>query len=239
MHVDRKRFLYLVSAIAAGCGGRDEPSPTVPPPVIIAEPEPLAAPEEVLVPVEPSPEPTVAAPPTAEEDEGWTVGPTPAPSWEGGYLPPSSAGAMCRAGAVKASPGSGCRDEVGNPGSCSGGRMTSLCGALQFHCSKCDSYRKYFKPRVAERAVACVQGQSLQQAQDGCETYRCGDEALKAACRDATAVDACRSIVGPCNASLSECTQLLSGMNAAGRAEVAACVAQGCRYGLWSCVEGM
>jgi hypothetical protein len=33
--------------------------------------------------------------------------------------------------------------------------------------------------------------------------------------------------------------QMLSGMNAAGRAAALACAAQGCPYGLWSCIEGL
>lgn len=214
----------FVSAIAAGCGGKEEPAPVVGPPVVIADPEPQDVHHEEL--------PLVVESPGAEPKR-----PTPGPTHEGlpsRPMPFSSSGGMCRAS--KAPPAAkGCNDDVGSPGICS----KSKCSQLAFVCSKCESYRKHFKPKVAQRAVACVNRQTRQQSGDGCETYRCGDEALRAACPDGSAQAACQSLAGKCSVSLAECTQMLSGMNAAGRAEVAACAARGCRFGLWSCIEGM
>ena len=88
-------------------------------------------------------------------------------------------------------------------------------------------------------AVACIVGQTRNQARDGCRNYQGGDEALGGACLDAAADVPCRAIAKSCKTSLDECRGLLSGMNAAGRAKMSACAAQGCSYGLWSCVESL
>jgi hypothetical protein len=159
-----------------------------------------------------------------------------APSAEG-YVPPtteggaSSDGAMCRAKAI-ARPTT-CDDARGSPGDC----RKAMC-SMGFICDQCEAYKRYFKPKIAERAVACVVRQSAAQSRDGCRTYQCGDEALKSACIDSTADAECKSIAKTCKVSLDECRGMLSGMNAAGRAKVATCAAK-CPYGLWSCVEGI
>lgn len=166
--------------------------------------------------------------------------PKPSPMQEGvlsAPMPFSASGGGCRASNAPVAR-KGCNDDVGAPGVC-GPPALGSCSSFAFICNKCESYKKHFKPKVAERAVACVNAQSRRDVQDGCGTYRCGDEALRAACPDGAAQSACQSIAGKCGVSLAECTQMLSGMNAAGRAEVAACAASGCRFGLWSCIEGM
>jgi hypothetical protein len=128
-----------------------------------------------------------------------------------------------------------CDDSHGAPGDC----RKADCRRLPFICQHCEAYKAYFKPKIAERAVACVVGQSGAQLGDGCRTYQCGDEALKGACLDPTADPACWAVAKSCNTSLDECRGLLSGMNDAGRQKILACALSGCRFGLWSCVEGI
>lgn len=228
--VDRQSFLLAAAAIAAACG----PSPSAQTTTVAIPPQPSAAPAETS---EWSPPPKPPAP--VAEDSRRPLGGLRAPVDEGLASPVdeglgADAGGMCRAKNVKRPVAAACSDDVGKPGDC---RKASC--SLQFVCTQCEAYKKYFKPRVAERAVACVVGQSKNQARDGCRTYQCGDEALSGACLDAAADVPCRAIAKSCKTTLDECRGLLSGMNAAGRAKMSACAAQGCAYGLWSCVESL
>jgi hypothetical protein len=145
----------------------------------------------------------------------------------------SSTDGACRAGAV--SRPLVCDDAHGSPGDC----RKADCRRLPFICQHCEDYKAAFKPKIAERAVACVVGQTGSQLGDGCRTYQCGDEALGGACLDPTAALPCLAISRSCNTTIDECTGLLSGMNETGRQKIVACAAAGCRFGLWSCVEGL
>ncbi len=237
MRVDRKEFLLAVAAIAA-CG-----APSSPNTLTVAIPaQATASPSDPAVTPEP-PKPTAPA----HEIRPRPVATTPTPSEEGSSMPlPSAEGiapanegvtgsdsdAQCRAKAI-ARP-TVCTDDRGNPGDC----RKAMC-SLGFICDQCEAYKKYFKPKIAERAVACVVAQTRAQSGDGCRTYQCGDQALKSACIDTTADIECKGIAKSCKTSVTECRGMLSGMNAAGRANIAACAAKGCPYGLWSCVEGI
>ena len=238
VQIDRQRFLLLVSAIAAGCGGRQEPASTGVATVVVAAPDPQPRPEAdpgtVLV-AEP---PTATAEPRAGRGEPPT---TPgSPIHEGLSAPADPNGwAGCRATPSATAKPAVCKDDVGRPGNCGAVRLPGGCGSFDFICTKCESYKRYFKPRLAQLAVACVVAQNGQQLQDGCETYRCGDQALQNACSEPAAQAMCQTIVRQCGGELRECTQWLSGMNTAGRAAVAACAARGCQFGLWSCIEGL
>ncbi|MBL8609038.1 MAG: hypothetical protein JNL38_17055 [Myxococcales bacterium] len=231
MKVDRQSFLLAAAALAASCG----PSPGAPPTTVAIPPQPSAAPAETS---EWSPPPKPPAP-VAEDSSRRFPNNLRAPADEGLASPVDEglavdAGGMCRAKNVKRPVAAACSDDVGKPGDCKKANCS-----LQFVCTQCEAYKKYFKPRVAERAVACIVGQTRNQARDGCRTYQCGDEALGGACLDAAADVPCRAIAKSCKTSLDECRGLLSGMNAAGRAKMSACAAQGCSYGLWSCVESL
>jgi hypothetical protein len=228
--VDRQGFFVALATIAA-CGA---PSP---PPVLTVVSVPVQ-PNDPTMPVAP-PSSTATAPPTMSTPiASATPGPSDeggAPTSEGGGPADEGAGdddAMCRAKAVKRPVA--CADDRGTPADCKKGNC-----ALGFVCDQCEAYKRYFKPKIAERAVACVIGQTRKQAQDGCRTYQCGDEALKGACIDTTADAECKSIATKCKTTVSECRGMLSGMNGAGRALIASCAAKGCPYGLWSCIEGI
>jgi hypothetical protein len=147
--------------------------------------------------------------------------------------PAADTGASCR-GKPAGRPAA-CNDLSGAPGDC----RKADCRRTPFICQHCEDYKAYFKPKIAERAVACVVAQSGAQLQDGCRTYQCGDEALGSACIDPLADPACWVVSRSCNASMDECRALLSGMNDAGLQKIVACAMSGCRYGLWSCVEGL
>ena len=205
----------------AGCGGTDTPPPDNPP-VVIAEPEPNVEQDDLPVVAEPAP------------------GKRPSPADEGmvGITPLISPG-TCRAAPVAPRSAAGCSDAVGQPNDCSRVNLSGGCSSFSFICDKCESYKKHFKPKVAERAVNCVISQTKEELRDGCGTYACGDLALKSACPDAAAQSLCQTVAQQCGGPLHECTSLLSGMNAAGRAKVSACAARGCQFGLWSCIEGM
>ncbi len=240
MRVDRKGFLLAVTAIAA-CGAPSSPSTLT----VAISPQPTASPladtaiaAEVPKPIAPTHEGTtrpIATVPTPS-DEGSSA---PGPSDEGhvGAANEGVAGkdsdAQCRVQSV-ARPTGACSDDRGNPGDC----KKAMC-SMGFICEQCEAYKNYFKPKIAERAVACVVAQTRTQSRDGCRTYQCGDQALKSACVDATADVECKGIAKRCKTSVAECRGMLSGMNAAGRANIAACAAKGCPYGLWSCIEGI
>jgi hypothetical protein len=162
-----------------------------------------------------------------------TQTPTLAPSDNDSPLSGGDGSGACRAKSV-ARP-SVCDDGDGKPVDCG----KADCRELYFICEHCEAYKRYFKPRIAERAVACVVAQSGPQLSDGCRTYQCGDEALKGACLDPGAAASCWPIAKSCNTSVDECTGLLSGMNDDGRRKVLACAQSGCPFGLWSCVEGI
>jgi hypothetical protein len=148
---------------------------------------------------------------------------------------PSGGGAdgVCRAKPVTRP--NACDDDHGSPGDC----RKADCRRLPFICEHCEEYRRFFKPKIAERAVACVVAQSGAQLGDGCRTYQCGDEALGGACLDTAADPTCAVVARSCSTSVDECRGMLSGMNDAGRQKILACAQAGCRFGLWSCVEGL
>jgi hypothetical protein len=249
MRIHRESFLFAVAAIAGGCGATSTPS-TTPAQVTIAQ-ESAPPPAESSTPNMTSATPTTTATsapvasgsPVAEGSDGPapTVEGGPAPTQEG-YSGPTGEGSgggmqpQCRETTAVTRPSPPlCNDALGAADDC----RKAFCRELPFVCDQCNAYKRYFKPRVAERAVACVIGQTERQAQDGCQTYRCGDRALKAACLDSTTDAMCVGIARACKVSVDDCRGMLSGMNDAGRQKMAMCAVQGCPYGLWSCVEGI
>jgi hypothetical protein len=234
MRIDREAFLVAVASIAAACGAQPPPATqTITLPATSASsaasdpPKPIAAAQPIAS--------AAARPAPATEGYVAPVGEGLAPASEGVPSQTSDidADGVCRAKQSKR-PAS-CDDDHGAPGDC----KKALCRSTPFICEHCEDYKRYFKPRIAERAVACIVAQTRRQADDGCRTYQCGDEALKGACMDASADQACVAIARSCKTSLDECRGMLSGMNGAGRAKVGACAAKGCPYGLWSCIEGI
>jgi hypothetical protein len=234
MHVDRAGFFMAIAAIAGACGPK-EPSPA---PVVAAPLAPPVAPPTLVPSDEPAQAGTSAGASASASAHG-SVPPNPTgdagPTQEGAAsVSDDDTAGTCRATAEGVRPAT-CDDDHGTPGACA----KAPCQSLPFVCEHCDDYKRYFKPKVAARAVACVVRQSRAEAEDGCRTYQCGDEALKSACLDRTADATCAKIASACGTTVDECRGMLSGMNAAGRAKIAACAAKGCSFGLWSCIEGI
>jgi hypothetical protein len=129
---------------------------------------------------------------------------------------------------------------VGNPALCVNMMSPVGCGSFPFPRTKCDAFRAAFKPRVAERAVACALRLGGREVCDACNTYRCGYEALMSACPDPTADATCQTILASCKQlTMADCRAYLSGMNAVGRQKMVQCVTQHCSYGFYSCAEGI
>lgn len=182
------------------------------------------------------PEQTHASPPPATEGQQgqW---PQPPTSEGGGYYPPP---VKPPTPPFNASICGG--DDVGTPGSCGGLKFDKSCAPFPFVTEACDDAIKYYKPKIAERAVACIQKQSPKKLCDAMSTYHCKDVALRSACIDPSADASCNAIIAKCpSTSMSECRGYLSGMNDSGRAEMIKCMTgpSGCSWGLYSCTEGL
>jgi hypothetical protein len=137
-------------------------------------------------------------------------------------------------------PTAACKDDEGTAGSCN---AMKACSGFAFPKQQCESYRKALKPKVAQRAIDCLAKLTTKQVcDDACNTYRCGDRALKTACPDPSADAPCNQIVAKCRSvSMNDCRTYLSGLNAAGRAKMVGCLTSksGCGFGLFSCSESL
>jgi hypothetical protein len=140
-----------------------------------------------------------------------------------------------------------CDDMVGSPAQCPPPIWPSEegvggCGTLPT--KRCEDYKKAMKPRVAERAVACINALNQTQRCDRDRLNLCGHAALMAACsidEDPPEADAAPDdVVTHCNAVLRECGSVtpgptlrdcratLSGMNALGRDKMVDCMKTHC-----------
>lgn len=137
-------------------------------------------------------------------------------------------------------PTAACKDDEGAAGGCN---VMKGCSGFAFPRQQCESYRKTFKPKVAQRALDCLAKlTSKQVCDDACNTYRCGDRALKTACPDPSADAPCTQIVAKCHSvSMNDCRTYLSGLNPTGRAQMVTCLTSkpGCGFGIFSCSESL
>jgi hypothetical protein len=138
-----------------------------------------------------------------------------------------------------------CDDLSGAPGACpppgwpaeEGG-----CGAMPT--KRCEDYKQALKPRVAERAVACINALNPAQRCDPNRLNLCGHAALMSACSIVDEPDApdaapdelasrCSAIVRACDsvplgATLRDCRATLAGMSVLGRDKMATCMKTHC-----------
>jgi hypothetical protein len=139
-----------------------------------------------------------------------------------------------------AKPPAGCNDDQGTAGSCN---VMKACKGFAFPKQKCEAYRRFLKPKVAQKALDCLAKLTVKQTcDDACTSYRCGDLAIKGACPDPSADASCVQITKQCSSvSMSDCRTYLAGLNAAGRAKMVACLApkSGCGFGIYSCSESL
>jgi hypothetical protein len=175
------------------------------------------------------------------------VGSPPAPPPQ----PSAMAATVASAGAAPAAAAPPCDDTSGVPAECPPPPYSAdESGCAPVATKRCEDFKQSLKPRLAERAVACIL--SLNPAQR-CDPHRvnlCGHVALMSACAppeqpsggaatDDTSLR-CREIVQACpSASLRDCVASLSGMTAAGRERMVRCLGSHCTdKGLLGC-EGV
>jgi hypothetical protein len=140
-----------------------------------------------------------------------------------------------------------CDDTIGTAGECPAPGYPSEegvgCGALPT--KRCQDFKQTMKPRVAERAVACLSALNQGQRCDGSRLSLCGHLALMNACPQpegaavagVTPTDElttrCASISQSCSASglgpsARECRATLAGLNTFGRDQIASCMKTHC-----------
>lgn len=240
MRIDRASFLSLTFGMA-GLACNTGQSPVVAANVIDIPLQPPPALDGGALAARPS---DVSSTPRGrgapDPDDGDDV--MDAPTSEGGLLagPTDQAGCGWVDPKSVTRPAAACKDDEGTAGSCG---VMKGCSGFAFPKQQCESYRKTFKPKVAQRALDCLARlTSKQVCDDACNTYRCGDRALKTACPDPAADAPCAQIVAKCRSvSMSDCRTYLSGLNGAGRAQMVTCLTSkaGCEFGLFSCSESL
>jgi hypothetical protein len=252
MQIERARFLVLVSTIAAACGPR-HPANDAPIATAGADAGTTSGVEGgVPIPATVNATTTSTSPWPASEGKPpvWGNGPSnegagtwPAGNWpaaEGypageGYVPPVT-------GKKKKppSPQCGVDENVGTPGNCQALKIDKSCAPFPFINAACADSAKFMKPKIAERAVACIRTKSPMQLCDAMSVYDCKDDALHTACPDPSSDGDCATIRKACpKTTASECRTYLSGLNALGRGEMVKCMKTDCTYGLYSCSEGL
>jgi hypothetical protein len=140
-----------------------------------------------------------------------------------------------------------CDDTVGTAGTCPAPGYSSDegdgCGALPT--KRCQDFKQAMKPRVAERAVACLSALPPAQRCDMTRMNLCGHVALMNACPEAEGATVagvaptdelttrCASIAQGCNGmafspSMRECRATLAGLTTFGREQMASCMKTHC-----------
>jgi hypothetical protein len=143
-----------------------------------------------------------------------------------------------------------CDDMVGTPATCPPiGYSADEGGCEAVPTKRCEVFKRTMKPRIAERAVECLNALSPAQRCDPNRLSTCGHVALMSACpaEDAgpTASDdlasRCASIVQSCagtpfGPTVRDCRATLAGMNALGREQMTSCMTDHCAdKGLLGC----
>jgi hypothetical protein len=230
--IDRSRFLLLASAMAGGACASNPPSST-----------PVATVASASTSAEPAPEPQ-KPPKYSKPTYPSTEYPAAEASMPRYYGPADEGGSY---GSAKPKPqrafnrGQCTGDDVGAPAACSTIKEDASCAPFPFVGDACGADLSYLKPRIAERAIGCMRALGPKKLCDAMNVYDCRDQALRSACAD-PAVDAiCAGIVQKCAIAIDDCRGYLAGMNDAGRAAVTKCLsnASSCRWGIWSCIEGL
>jgi hypothetical protein len=140
-----------------------------------------------------------------------------------------------------------CDDAVGSPGACPPPGYSAEeggCGALPT--KRCNDFKQAMKPKVAARAVACLNALKPAERCDPIRLNLCGHLALMNACQqpedaDQDAVDAtadgittaCQAIVLECAAAplgptLRDCRTTLAGMSELGKSKMLSCMGTHC-----------
>jgi hypothetical protein len=214
MQIDRSRFLFLTSAIAAGTGACT-PRETIPVTITATPDEPkpdASAPLALTGSVDASSTPVV---PVASA----TTTPTP---MTGPSCPDSD-------------------NMIGTPGNC--GLLKApgpQCESFADTKEECGHMAKGLKPRVAQRAVDCFLSKSGQKSVCDFELPQaCVVQAIAEACIDPAVGAACDSILSNCtphgrgrhakiDLTRETCMRALSAVTSRNRGAVMSCVAESC-----------
>jgi hypothetical protein len=140
-----------------------------------------------------------------------------------------------------------CDDMVGAPGACPPpGWPTEEGGCGGLATKRCEDFKQAMRPRVAERAVACINALPVNQRCDPLRLSLCGHASLMGACGvegvdfeaapDAAADDIsshCSTILHGCDGvspgpTLRDCRATLAGMTMLGRDKMVSCMKTHC-----------
>lgn len=140
-----------------------------------------------------------------------------------------------------------CDDAVGLPGACPPPGYSAEeggCGALPT--KRCNDFKQAMKPKVAERAVACLNALNPAERCDPIRLNLCGHLALMNACQEPEDTDkeavgattgsvtaACQTVLQECataplGPTLRDCGATLAGMSDLGRSRMASCMKTHC-----------
>jgi hypothetical protein len=109
------------------------------------------------------------------------------------------------------------------------------CAAVDASCSTaCQHYLPNFKKGVARSIISCLSGLPTCEGA-GTAIANCVQLALAASCQDTTATDFCTPVVESCKPTdggtspldITECVDLVTGLNSTGRASFTTCVTEG------------
>jgi hypothetical protein len=140
-----------------------------------------------------------------------------------------------------------CSDMVGAPGACPppGYPADEGSGCGGFTTRRCEDFKQSMKPRVAERAVACLNSLSPGQRCDPNRVNLCAHAALMSACPEVDAplgtlaatadevVLSCDAIARGCGGvaitpTMRDCRATLAGLSMLGRDQMATCMKTHC-----------
>ena len=240
LRIDRASFLTLTFGMS-GLACNSGPSPVVAANVVDIPQQPAQVGDGGSAPValgrgeEPKPDSPRAVPPPTEED-------VPEDSVPLTVLTPlasSPAGCGWVDPKTVTRPSVACNDDQGMAPTCN---VMKSCSGFPFPRQKCEAYRRFLKPQVAQKALVCLAKLNDKQVCDACNAYRCGDQAIKTACPDSSVDATCTQIIAKCSSvSMTDCRSYLWGLNAAGRAKMMSCLGakSGCGFGIYSCSESL
>lgn len=234
--IDRKTFLGLAFGMAGVAACRTgAPSAAV---NVIDIPKQPAAQDAGGAVVTTVTEPDQPVAKSDEDDDDDEMLPSPVDENGGVMVAASTCGWVDPKKVTRAS--GTCDDSQGTAPSCN---ALKACGGFSFPKEQCESYRKHFKPKAAQRAIDCMNKLTQKQlCDDACNAYRCGDQALKGSCPDPSADAQCQALATRCKTlTVAECRMYLSALNVAGRQKMVACLTAkgGCSAGIFSCSEGL
>lgn len=140
-----------------------------------------------------------------------------------------------------------CDDAAGVPGTCPApGYSADETGCGGLPTKRCDDFKQAMKPKVAERAVACLNALSPAERCDPVRLNLCGHLSLMSACQETDEADIdgadavagsvtaiCQTVLQECAATpfgptLRDCRATLSGMSAVGRSKMVSCMKTHC-----------